>query len=178
MTASAFDQLLAEYLAMRGDLLRFFAARLGNQAQADDLYQELFVRLRLSRLPEDVSSPRGFIYRSAYNLANEVIRAGRRRRARDADWVDSTTHRVGAAAVADQPGADEVLAAKQRLAAIMRALDALSPKAREVFTLCRIEGLNHRDVAAQLGISTKTVEKHMTTALKHLTEKLWPPGGA
>ncbi len=177
MNDPIFDQLQAEYLAMRAELVRFLTARLGNQALGEDLYQDLFVRLRLSRLSEDVGSPRAFLFRSAYNLANEHVRGTRRRQIRDAAWVDTTTHRAGADTVADAPGADDVLAAKQRLKSIQGAMNELSPKCREVFTLSRVEGLNHREVSEKLGISSKTVEKHITTALKALTQKLSPRGG-
>ncbi len=51
----------------------------------------------------------------------------------------------------------------------MQALDELPAKTREVFVMCRVQGLSHRDIAGVMGISTKTVEKHMTAALKHLT---------
>ena len=158
---------------MRAELLRFLKARLGNPASAEEVYQDLFVRLRLSRLPEDVNSPRGFIYRSAYNLANEYARAARRRKARETEWVDATTQRVVDDAVSEHPPADEALAAKQRLSAILAALNDLPPKCLQAFTLSRIAGLKHREVADQLGISTKTVEKHVTTALKFLAERLW-----
>ena len=52
---------------------------------------------------------------------------------------------------------------------VMRAVEGLPPKTREVFVMCRVRGLSHREIAALMGISTKTVEKHMTAALKHLT---------
>jgi RNA polymerase sigma-70 factor (ECF subfamily) len=169
VTDVVFQSLLDAYLAMRTELLRFLVARLGDKAMAEDVYQELFVRLRQSQLPDGIDNPRGFIYRTAYNLANEHARTNRRRGARDANWVDATTHAVGPERIHDQPGADDVLDGKQRMAAVLAALNQLSPKCREVFTQCRVQGFSHREVAERHGISTKMVEKHMTTALKHLT---------
>jgi RNA polymerase sigma factor (sigma-70 family) len=163
---------MSEYLAMREVLLRFLTARLGNPTAADDIYQELFVRLRAGGLPTDLTNPRGYLFRMAYNLANEFSRARRRQDARDALWTDATTHKVGDDAVSDEAAADDVLAAKERLAAVIRALDGLPPKSRDVFMMCRVKGLSHRDIAEIMGISTKTVEKHMTAALKHLTLNL------
>jgi RNA polymerase sigma-70 factor (ECF subfamily) len=177
LTDAAFNQLLDVYLAMRAELLRFLGARLGDKAFAEDLYQELFVRLRQSELPDGIDNPRGFIYRTAYNLANEHARTNRRRGARDAKWIDATIHTVGSEQVHDQPGADEALDAKQRMTAVMAALGELSPKCREVFTQCRVHGLSHREIAERHGISTKMVEKHMTAALKHLTLKFGGGGG-
>lgn len=169
MTDAALGVLVSEYLAMREVLLRFLTARLGDAALADDIYQELFVRLKIGALPADLANPRGYLFRMAYNLANEFARARRRQEARNAHWTDTTTHKVGADTVSDTPAADDALAAKERLATVMRALESLPPKSREVFVMCRVRGLSHREVADSLGISTKTVEKHMTAALKHLT---------
>ncbi len=56
----------------------------------------------------------------------------------------------------------------------MKALDGLPAKSREVFLLCRVQGLSHRDAAGVMKISTKTIEKHMTAALKHLSLVLRP----
>jgi len=166
--------LMSEYLAMREVLLRFLTARLGDAAAADDVYQELFVRLRASALPAEVANPRGYIFRMAYNLANELARARRRQEARDAHWTDSTTHKLGAEAIADVAAADDVLASRERLNLVMTAIESLPPKSREVFVHCRVRGLSHKEVAEKLGISIKTVEKHMTVALKHLALTLRP----
>lgn len=172
MTEAVLGILMAEYLAMREMLLRFLAARLGDAAAADDIYQEMFLRLRSGSLPDDLSNPRGYLFRMAFNLANEATRARRRRDSRDAQWTDATTHKVGGDTIADIRSADEALAAKERLAQVTRALETLAPKTREVFVMCRVQGLSHRDIAEVMGISTKTVEKHMTAALKHLSLNL------
>ena len=169
MTEAALGVLMSEYLAMREVLLRFLTARLGEAAAADDIYQELFVRLRVGALPSDLANPRGYLFRMAYNLANEFTRARRRQGTREAHWTETSTHKVGMDAVSDTAAADDALAAKERLAAVMRALDSLPAKSREVFVMCRVQGLTHRNIADVMGISIKTVEKHMTAALKHLT---------
>lgn len=44
----------------------------------------------------------------------------------------------------------------------------LPEKCRLVFTKSRIEGLRHKEIADTLDISTKTIENHITKALKHL----------
>ena len=169
VTEAVLGVLMSEYLAMREVLLRFLTARLGDPAAADDVYQELYVRLRGGALPQDLTNPKGYLFRMAYNLANELSRARRRQEARDIHWTDATTQKVGADTISDTAAADEALASKERLAAVMRSLEGLPPKTREVFVMCRVRGLSHRDIAEVMGISTKTVEKHMTAALKHLT---------
>ncbi len=58
-----------------------------------------------------------------------------------------------------------------------RALESLPEKCRSVFTLKKFEGLSHKEIAAILSISVKTVEAQMTIAFKKLTEFIsqnWP----
>ena len=168
---------MTEYLALREVLLRFLTARLGDTASADDVYQELFVRLQASALPAEISNPRGYLFRIAYNLANEFARARRRQSIRDAKWTDLNTHKIGAEAVADIAPADDAFDSKERLATVIQALESLAPKSRDIFLMCRVKGLSHRDIADVMGVSTKTVEKHMTAALKHLSVILRSTGG-
>jgi RNA polymerase sigma-70 factor (ECF subfamily) len=52
------------------------------------------------------------------------------------------------------------------------AIGSLPEKRREVFELCYLQEMSYREVATALDISIKTVENHMSLALKDLREKL------
>lgn len=56
--------------------------------------------------------------------------------------------------------------------AIRKAIGSLPPKCREVFILCRINGLKNEDVAVKLNLSKRTVETHVSNALKQLRIEL------
>ena len=51
---------------------------------------------------------------------------------------------------------------------LKNAIDQLPPKMKEVFLLIREEGLSYKEISAQLGISVKTIENHMTRAIAQL----------
>jgi RNA polymerase sigma-70 factor, ECF subfamily len=53
-----------------------------------------------------------------------------------------------------------------------QAVKELPEKMKKVFTLCKIEGKNQKEVAENLGISIKMVEKHIAGAKQHIREKL------
>ncbi len=169
---AALDRLMSAYLDMRTELVRFLTARLGSHAAAEDIYQELFLRLRAARPQANIENLRGFIFRSAYNLANEHARAGQRRSKRDAAWSDLAGHKLGPESVADEPPADDAIDSKRKLEDLMAGLADLTPKSREVFVLHHLKGQSHRDIADGLGISVKAVEKQMTLALKSLAARL------
>ena len=51
-------------------------------------------------------------------------------------------------------------------------IDKLPPKCREVFILSKVKGMKYKEIAEELNISTKTIEVHMTKALKAIREGL------
>ena len=53
---------------------------------------------------------------------------------------------------------------------VRQQIDKLPPKCREVFILSKVEGLKYKEIAEKLDISTKTIEAHMTKALKMIRE--------
>ncbi len=55
---------------------------------------------------------------------------------------------------------------------LAEAINSLPPKSREVFCLSYIEDMSNKDIAEKLGISVRTVEAHMYSALKHLRSVL------
>lgn len=55
---------------------------------------------------------------------------------------------------------------------IQRSIEELPEKTRTIFTMKRIENKKNAEIAADLGVSQKAVEAHMTKAIKLLREKL------
>jgi RNA polymerase sigma-70 factor, ECF subfamily len=61
---------------------------------------------------------------------------------------------------------------EQRESKLSAAINTLPEKCRVVFLLNRIDGLSHKEISQQLDISTKTIENHMTKALKLLRDAM------
>ncbi len=164
--------LLAAYLERRDDLLRFFTLRLRSAAAAEDLVQDIYIRIAAADRSMEVRNPAGYLYRLGSNLMLDRIRGERRTAARDHDW--RATHRtiVGAEEVAEEPRADDAVSARQRLNAIVDVLRELPEQTQRVFRMHKFDGLSHAEVAQALGISRSGVEKHCMAALKRLAERL------
>ena len=166
------SQLVAAYFSNKHALGRFLSARLSDRQEAEDILQELYIKLSGIDAPDDLRDPVAYLYRMALNLARDHRRERQRARKREADWVDTRSTIVGSETISDAPSAEAGYAAKQRIAAVRAVLDELSPQCRRAFVLHKFEGLSHEEVAQRTGITRSTVEKHMRTALKHLVARL------
>jgi RNA polymerase sigma factor (sigma-70 family) len=169
---SAGDALLAAYLERREDLVRFFTLRLRSPAAAEDLVQEIYIRLSAVDPDVQVHNPVAYLYRLGSNLMLDRIRAERRAAARDRDWRDANRTVLGPEEVAEEPRADDAVAARQRLEQIVEVVRQLPPQTQRVFRMHKFEGMSHAEVAQALGISRSAVEKHVMAALRRLSDRL------
>ncbi len=174
LSGGRMNGLIKVYLERRVALIRYFTVRLGSAAQAEDLAQDIY--LKIAGFSDDdiaqVNNPAAFLYRLGTNLMLDRLKQVRRSVARDDDWRRSQAVDVGGEDAADLPPADEALAAKQKLEIIIEALNDLSPACRRAFRLHKFDGLGHAETAQAMGISKSGVEKHVSAALKHLLSKL------
>lgn len=164
--------LIATYLERRADLVRFFTLRLRSASAAEDLVQEIYVRLAGVETAGEIQNPAAYLYRLGSNLMLDRLRGQRRTAHRDAAWLETQTTRMGSHEIAQEPSAEAAFAARQRLGLLTQALTELSPQTQRVFRMHKFEGLSHPEVAHALGISRSAVEKHMMQALKHLLARL------
>jgi RNA polymerase sigma-70 factor (ECF subfamily) len=160
------------YLQKRDALLRYFTARLGSPAAAEDLVQDLYVKLSTLEPDATVQNSVAFLYRMGSNLMLDRLRQQHRSTVRDSDWRQANASFVDDEAVADESAADDAFAARQRLAQMLAALEELPDHTREAFRLHKLEGLNQADTAAALGVSRSSIEKYISAALKHLVARI------
>lgn len=165
--------LIAVFEDRRAALTRYLVARIGNEADAEDLISDMWIKVS-NAVPGPIGNPEGYLYRMASNLALDRVREARRRDMRQQAWTQTQLGHVDAGTeVADPaPTADEMLADGDRIERLAHAIEQLPDGARRVLTLHKLEELSHADVAASLGISKSAVEKHMAVAMKHLRRLL------
>lgn len=172
LTAPAAHDLMAVYLEQRDALARFFRARLGAKADVEDLLQDLYLKVSAVEPDREVREPRAYLYRLASNLMMDRWRSSRRTAVRDGAWR-MATHVTGPSEdLDDAPSAEAVVAGRQRLALLTRAVSDLPDKTSAIFRLHKFEGLSYAEVAVRLGISRSSVEKHMMDALRYLAARV------
>ena len=145
------------------DLLRTLRGRGLDVAMAEDVVQQAFVWIweHRDRIDPD-QSIRGLLFRIGLTRSLNARRdAGRTDPLPDLPLPDTSS-------TGDAASLGEL---RDALAA---AVAELPERRRQVFTLCFMDGLTHRDAAAALDISPKTVEHQMGHALKALRHALTP----
>lgn len=133
--------------------------RLGNAADAADLAQDTFVRLLQRHEQLELRAPRAFLRTIARGLVIDHWRREELERA----YLEALAH-VPEAHVPSPETRELLLELLERIA---RLLDGLKPKVRTAFLLAQCEGLSHRQIAEQMGISLRSVERHVADALYH-----------
>ena len=124
--------------------------------------QDAYVRFLKYEGATTIESPSAMLFRIAGNVATDHGRtAALRGRARSLDG-DS----FDAELASEAPSAERELAAEQTVTIVRMVIAALSPQCRTVFLLSRVDGLTYSEIATQCGISVKTVEKHVSRALR------------
>ncbi len=159
---SAFDALFRRWSA---PLLRYLVRMLRDAAAAEDLVQEVFLRVHRAReryTPDARFST--WLYRIATNLALNELRRPRRR-----DPHSSTDEHDLAA---DQPSVDRVVDARRTGDAVERELAALPERQRAALWLTAVEGLSYAEVAETLTVSEKAVKALVHRARSNLASRL------
>jgi RNA polymerase sigma factor (sigma-70 family) len=166
------SELMRAYLAKRDDLVRYFGARLRSREAAEDLIQDLFVRVSGLEPGEPIDNPSAYLFRLANNLMLDRVRSSQRSGAREAAWRREHTVEFSGEDVVDEPSPEQASAARERLRRTLEAIKSLPPRTRRAFEMHRLEGLSQEQTALTLGVSRKTVEKQVSAALKQLLNKL------
>lgn len=147
------------YSAHHGWLHTWLRHRLGNAADAADVAQDTFMRLLQRREHLQIQQPRAFLRTVARGL---IIDHWRREELRKA-YLEA----LALAPEANTPDVETRELLLELLERIAKMLDGLKPKVRTAFLLAQCEGLRHQEIAQQMGVSVRTVERYIADALYH-----------
>jgi RNA polymerase sigma-70 factor (ECF subfamily) len=167
--------LYQAYLRLAPALAAFLRRRTGCEQTAQDLLQEVWLRVARASdgAPVKIANPEAFLQRVAGNLALDWLRRNRFRSA----FYDTEADPAGVASPA--PDAERSYMAWRAVDYLRIVVDELPPARRKAFLLCRGEGLTAREAGLRLGIAEKTVKHQLAAAHAHIRERLvqaglWP----
>jgi RNA polymerase sigma-19 factor, ECF subfamily len=161
---SAEENWLTRLITESGpELVRFLSRRMSSRAEAEDLAQEVYLRLLRVEEPEAIHDPRSFALRVASNVAYEWRMSARNRFEHTTDLMDPPDER-------GDPYRKLVHA--QQMQRFSRALDTLSPIQRAIVLLHRRDGLTYEEIARIVGLSVQMVNKHLAKSISICKEQL------
>jgi len=133
----------------------------------DDVVQEAFLRLWKVRMAQPVRYAKALLFKVARHV---VIDSARRNLVSPIVRVTD----LAALPVLDGvgPGPDEVACAREEVALLASAIDALPARCREILILRKLRGVSQKAIAAQLGLSEQTVQVQVSRGVRRCEEFL------
>lgn len=143
-------------------LFSFLLSKGLEKATAEDLIQQAFLIIWEKRDQIDPSrSLRSYLFTTAYNRMLNVYRD---RKDTEPDYAYELP--------SGEINPEEKAIQSEALKEMHRVLSEMPERRRNVFEFCYLQGFSHKEAAAAMEISVKTVENHMALALKDLREAL------
>jgi RNA polymerase sigma-70 factor (ECF subfamily) len=159
----AFDQVYELY---SHKLFSFVFKILKNEAEADDIVQEVFVKIWESRWSlVDFKLLNSYIFTIAYNHSIDHIR----KRISNNKYLE---HLKNSAVVNFTPTIISQIEFNELHNQVEKLIANLPERQKQVYLLHREEGLTYPEIAEKMGISKNTVENHMVKALKYLRQNI------
>src|SRR5579871_3155405 len=151
-----------EILSHEEMLMRFLARVWPRRDELADIRQEAYARVYEAAVKARPQAPKAFLFATARHLMADRVRRERIvsiRASGDTDFLN---------VLVDELSPERRASAGEDLARLARAFDRLSAKCREVVWLRRVREFSQKEVAEHLGLSEKTVEKHLRTGARLL----------
>jgi len=147
-------------------LRAWLQSRFGDQVDVDDVVQEAYLRVLKARESAVFSAPKAYFFAIARNIALQSLRAKSVRGENhlvqfdDCDILD------------DVRDVAESAAQNEELELLTQAIQSLPERCCQIFTLRKVYGMPQREIAAQLGISARTVNAQLSIAFNKCAKVL------
>jgi RNA polymerase sigma-70 factor (ECF subfamily) len=153
---------IREILVHEEILVRYLLRRWPNRPDVNDLRQDIYIRVYEAAAKVRPPVPKAFLFATAAHLLTDRMR---RRRVVAIDSVGDTE---ALDVLVEEISPERRISAHDELRRMAQAIDLLPPKCREVVWLRRVDELPQKEVARRLGITEKSVEKHVMKGMKLL----------
>ena len=160
----AFEILFKLY---RSKLLYIANQYVSNREDAEEIIQNVFLKVWTKKNIQ--TNINGYLYSVTKNACLDYLRSEKQQLHLDNN-LSQLEASINYEALSDDSAS--LIIEKELNEAILKSIDLLPPKCKDVFVKSRIEDLRHKEISAEMNISTKTVENHITKAIKHLRVSL------
>jgi len=159
LTYAEFKEIFDLYF---NSIRNFIYFKVGDTGVAEDLAQDTFVKLWETRKGIKISTVKSYLYTIAGNLSINYLKRNQLNfKFRNQLEFNSNTR-----------SPEYLLEMKEYEKKLNEVLAQIPEGSREVFLMNRIEGLKYKEIAENLGLSVKAIEKRISKALEIIREKL------
>lgn len=155
-------------------LRRYLTRKLGNPEEAEEIAQEAMLRLHRLKDSDTLDNARAFLFQVASNMAIDQLR----RRSLQHQYLQDEGDRAQSSDIIEEASLnqspEEVVIAREQLAAMYQAIESMPENWRQAFLLHRVRGLSYTDIAHTMDVSVSSVEKYVLEALKYMRKSLAP----
>jgi RNA polymerase sigma-70 factor (ECF subfamily) len=169
---SAFNYLVEKY---RRPMISFMYRMTRNQAVAEELAQEVFLRVYRSRQTYAASAKfTTWLYRIATNLAVNHARDTKHERPENTVNIDEPDTETGMTVDVPDAGlnAEQTILRRERMQAIRQRVEALPERQRMAVIMHKYQGLDYKQIAAVLKLSESATKSLLFRAYETLRESL------
>jgi RNA polymerase sigma factor (sigma-70 family) len=170
------DRQISEVIIREGARLRnFIRRRVQNEADVEDLLQDVFSRLvEANRLLMPIDYVTGWLFGVARNLITDLFRKKRPENfsALAADDESGSLMQIEDLLPSPDAGPDALYVRNMLFDELERALDELPAEQREVFIAHEFEGRSFKELSAESGVGVNTLLSRKRYAVLHLRERL------
>jgi RNA polymerase sigma-70 factor (ECF subfamily) len=139
--------------------------------QIDDLIQDAYCRFAGLASVDAIEKPGAYFFRIVRNQIAENIRRDRVVR------IETVTELDALPVLSEEPSAERIFIARRELAEVIRLIDSLPDRCREVIRLRKIEGLSQKQIAGRLGVTESIVENDVAKGMRLISNSLSDRGG-
>ena len=169
---SAFNYLVEKY---HRPIIHFLFRMVRNQAIAEELAQEVFLRVYRARQSYRAEAKfTTWLYRIATNLAVNYARDTRHERAVQTVYLDAPDEETGAKpeVAGDELSAEQNLLRKERMKAIRAHVMALPERQRMAVVMHKYQGMDYREIGEVLKLSESATKSLLFRAYQTLRDQL------
>jgi len=170
------DRQISDVIAEERSRLRnFIRKRVPNEADVEDLLQDVFYELiEANRLLMPIEHVTGWLFRVARNRIADLFRKKRPETFSDAAVEDEDGELLQIEDLLPSPdaGPEALYVRNQLLDELEFALDELPDEQREVFVAHELEGRSFKELSAESGVNVNTLLSRKRYAVLHLRERL------
>ncbi len=148
---------------------KFLWRFVSNIHDIEEICQETILRALEAERSREIHEPRAFLF----GVMRNIVRKKLDKESRSViDFIEDLTP---PGYVPDEPSAEQRADSREQMLIFLEAIATLPDQCQRVFVLKKVYGYSHKEIAARLGISISTTEKHVAAGLKRASDYMRRP---